>query len=369
MSIRHRVKILLLGMVLSVVVPFRVRGHGALVIPATRNAVETLQNASTYPAGDGACPCANGAIPGTSGVGLARGCANANACYWFSQGCTIGCKHCDGTPTKQKDLCGLGFNYTISDPTKRTFNRATTAGTDKDWTRYHPWRAPGSAPILNPCGVAGGTHNGDYNTDGAMYPGDWDSGASHRGPITPYAALGDLGSSLPKGPVTTWTSGAEVEVAWTIEFNHGGGYQYRLCPASELMTEDCFQKHPMPFIAGTAKLRFANKSVVTINGTYVSEGTMPAGRVWAMNPIPARGRDPEHKVQIEFAPPCDESGVKGTCSGDTARWPAHLGLQIVDTLSVPAELPHGDYVMQWRWDCEGSAQVWTNCADITIIGN
>lgn len=61
-------------------------GHGSLVIPATRNAIETLANASTYPSGDGACPCANGAIPGTS----ERGCANANACYWFSQGCSIG---------------------------------------------------------------------------------------------------------------------------------------------------------------------------------------------------------------------------------------------------------------------------------------
>jgi hypothetical protein len=33
----------------------------------------------------------------------------------------------------------------------------------------------------------------------------------------------------------------------------------------------------------------------------------------------------------------------------------HLGLQIVDKLVVPEAT--GDYVMQWRWDCEGSAQV------------
>jgi hypothetical protein len=45
----------------------------------------------------------------------------------------------------------------------------------------------------------------------------------------------------------------------------------------------------------------------------------------------------------------------GSCSGDTARWPTHLGLQIVDKLVVPEAT--GDYVMQWRWDCEGSAQV------------
>lgn len=27
-----------------------------------------------------------------------------------------------------------------------------------------------------------------------------------------------------------------------IRFNHGGGYSYRLCPASEPLTEECFQK-------------------------------------------------------------------------------------------------------------------------------
>ena len=171
-----------------------VAGHGSLVIPATRNAVETLQNASTYPAGDGACPCANGAVKGTSGAGLARSCANANACYWFQQGCTIGCATCDGTPTKYKALCADGGNYTMSDPSYRTFNRKTAAGSAEDWSRHHPWRAPGSAPLLDACGVAGGTHNHGYNTDGAMYPGDWAQGASHPGPLTQWAKLGDLGT-------------------------------------------------------------------------------------------------------------------------------------------------------------------------------
>ena len=175
-------------------------------------------NASTYPAGDGACPCANGAIRGTN----ARECANANACYWFSQGCTIGCKACDGTPTKFQDLCGANASFTLSDPQLRTFNRATPAGDANDWSRWHPWRAPGSAPVIDACGVAGGSHNHPYSTDGAMYPGDWNGGASHPGPLTEYAKFGDLGTSLPVGPVTTWRRGTQVEVAWTIEFNHGG---------------------------------------------------------------------------------------------------------------------------------------------------
>ena len=32
-----------------------------------------------------------------------------------------------------------------------------------------------------------------------------------------------------------------AEVAWAIQANHGGGYQYRLCKKSEKPTEECFQ--------------------------------------------------------------------------------------------------------------------------------
>ena len=126
------------------------------------------------------------------------------------------CPSCDGTPTRYEDLCGLGFQYTLADPSVRTFNRDVEAGSADDNTKFHPWRAPGTAPVLNSCGVAGGTHNHPcvvlrfvqehrhsteatcqpllkthlrfalqtdrYSQDGAMYPGDWNGGASHPGP-------------------------------------------------------------------------------------------------------------------------------------------------------------------------------------------
>ena len=25
------------------------------------------------------------------------------------------------------------------------------------------------------------------------------------------------------------------------------------------------------------------------------------------------------------------------------------------------------YVLGWRWDCEATAQVWSNCADVTLV--
>ncbi len=39
---------------------------------------------------------------------------------------------------------------------------------------------------------------------------------------------------------------------------------------------------------------------------------------------------------------------------------------IVDKLVVP-KVPAGDYVLQWRWDCEMAPQIWLSCSDVTIV--
>ena len=39
---------------------------------------------------------------------------------------------------------------------------------------------------------------------------------------------------------------------------------------------------------------------------------------------------------------------------------------VKDLLQVPAGLKAGKYVLGWRMDCEATAQVWSNCADITL---
>ena len=41
-------------------------------------------------------------------------------------------------------------------------------------------------------------------------------------------------------------------------------------------------------------------------------------------------------------------------------------MEIVDQLRLPADLPTGDYVLGWRWDCEESTQVWSSCSDVAI---
>ena len=42
---------------------------------------------------------------------------------------------------------------------------------------------------------------------------------------------------------------SQAEVTWQVRNNHGGGYSYRLCPADVLLSEECFQDHPLDFVA------------------------------------------------------------------------------------------------------------------------
>merc|ERR1712061_256241 len=59
---------------------------------------------------------------------------------------------------------------------------------------------------------------------------------------------------------------------------------------------------------------------------------------------------------------CDGNGM-GQCSSD---WVVGV---ISDHVWIPQDLPAGEYVLGWRWDCEETAQIWQNCADVTITDN
>ena len=41
-------------------------------------------------------------------------------------------------------------------------------------------------------------------------------------------------------------------------------------------------------------------------------------------------------------------------------------LEVVDNVRIPKGLAPGRYVLQWRWDCEESDQVWASCSDVTV---
>jgi len=337
-----------------------VAGHGALVNPPSRNAID--REIHGFKPSHQHCGCAN-----TTGM-----CNNAQACFWYSQGCSIGCPTCDALSGRfQKDLCGNGMKATITDPRFRSVNRAAEALTLQDVYQHNPWRAPGSAAVQDACGMAGGTKTD--TSEWAYY----DS--------TKYAKKGDLGSQvLPEyHSSTVWTVGGIGETTWQVTANHGGGYSYRLCPASEPLTEECFQKYPLEF-SGAQSIVRSDGTRLEINGTFVTEGTMPKGSMWALNPIPARclssdcragkpcrpaSEDPlcargdctpcDDTPEPAFPPPCDER-TWGICSGNEA------GVAVVDHVRVPENLKPGKYVLGWRYDCEATAQVWSNCADITI---
>jgi len=345
------------------------KGHGGLVTPTSRNAVDRELGVNT-------CPCAN--LTGEK-------CNNGQACYWYSQGCFIGCPTCDHKSGRQQvDLCGLGKKATINDPKYRTVNRNATAGSEYDIYKHNPWRAPGSAPVANACGLAGGT--------------PWGAAASEWGTYvnTSFAHHGSFGSKqLREGSGSsgsTWTLGGEAEVVWQIHANHGGGYQYRLCPINEPLTEECFQKYPLDFVQEKQAVVFTNGTRIPIQGTFVNEGTLPAGSTWAMNPIPPTWLGPrcvgtgckpgEDKLEEGPCEPCPQlpgSDCSRCDNNPLPKFPPPCGnnlcqgnedgASVVDVLKVPSNLPAGKYVLGWRYDCESTAQVWSNCADITLAPN
>ena len=362
----YKMKVSLLSWLILVAIVGTVWSHGAVVDPPPRNAIDhdippwSGGVPNPIPGVDAWCPFASNLTSDSTLSG-----SNGQACFWFSNGCSIGCPECDGTTrgpipnipefAKKMDVCGKGYKATICDSKYRTVNTGAKCGADNDFYYYSPWRAPGSSPLFDPCGMAGGTPKaGGY---GAVYK------------TTPHAKQGDLGSkTLPETPSgTTWKTGTNVDVAWTIQANHGGGYQYRLCPKSQPLTEECFQRIPLTFV-GMQSFKWGDGTQIYFEGTYVSKGTVPKGSTWAMNPIP---RNDTEQTGQSFRPRCKEIPDCGStsvmskclCSG---MWGPY-DLKIVDTIHLPHELLAGDYVLGWRWDCEESTQIWSSCSDVTIV--
>ena len=333
-----------------------VHAHGAMCIPPTRNA---------------------GSLPGLPLDMNLGGCEGA-ACMWFNQGCTIGCEQCDDTFNNFQNFgsaCGIKYPKSTLPDEFRTYNLNDTdpynPTINADWTVHHPWRAPGRAPVLDSCGVSGGsTHNNDP--------------AGGIGNVTIARKQGVFGSKfLP--PVTwsttKWVIGSTAEVEWGIAANHGGGYQYRLCPADQELNEACFQKTPLKFSGSKQKLRWDNGYEVEIDAHRVSDGTIPVGSEWTKNPIPSCGNLGLSAIYTkhecgppQFPPPI---GCNETCWGYQPHTkkklpPLSKTLEIpaiVDLIEIPSDLKPGKYVVGWRWDCEQTPQVWTNCGDVELVSS
>ena len=190
-----------------------VDGHASMVKPVPRNAADRslpIFADGRWPksmGGSGNAGCSCTGPDGGCEAGRARTETNGQPCLWFSQGCSPGCKTCTGTNGHtNRPLCKEAMEPTNVDPATRTEDP-----TDPTSFRYTPWRAPGHAPVMDACGVAGGTPK------------------KHEGPgvavFTPngVAEQGDMGSATLKkaAPVETWKAGTAVEVQWGIRYNHG----------------------------------------------------------------------------------------------------------------------------------------------------
>jgi len=347
---------------------------------------------------------------------------------WFSQGCTIGCSHCNDTgipvgsgfpldtaTTKPSPNIGNLMDACPNDHSKNKTptimdKRLQTMNAQPGFNYLHPWRAPGSTPGFDPCGIAGGAH-----TNMSFRAGGF-------GPQTGYPQ-GFPGSKLPPIPKDqrkVWAAGGTAEVAWVAVANHAGGYSWSLCPADQELSEECFAKYPLHFVDGTSRLRYMflsgngtigpNRTEVRIPAQRVKEGVLPKGSVWSKNPVPAgtwtsggkqAGWQPQGAAEPpQFEPPdgCDEHcwgyqpcnvgythpsyegwnhthGKLPNCSRGSPDAPLKNGqgcchttayMVIIDEVHVPQVHP-GDYVVRWRWDCEQSPQIWSGCGDVTII--
>ena len=143
-----------------VALPLGVPGHGAIYEPPARLSAGMR---ILYPT------CAGG------------------SCLWFNQGATIGCPILtgnSGNPTDAPD-CKDHAQPTIKfgDKSLRTYALNAIYTLD-DYTKFRPWRYPGSAPILDPCGIAGG-----WFTPGADFAGGWSPPGVAQGELSPQAVI------------------------------------------------------------------------------------------------------------------------------------------------------------------------------------
>jgi hypothetical protein len=257
----------------------------------------------------------------------------------------------------------------------RTFNVYGTS-TEGDWTKYHPWRAPGYAPVESSCGMAGAY---------------WDYGDDNGGgvPVGSYAARTRGEDITPTAPATQWTAGSTVEVGWQMRANHGGGYQYRLCPAdggppNGQTDEWCFQQTPLPFAEETTTIRYldGSRSDFQIPAITVSQGTWPEGSQWRRNPIPNclfgpqnpdRGfhpqeaglpQDTQYTAHVNCPEGCSFEPAWEEGCGENSWTLDQMPFAIVDRVVLPST--PGTYLLSWRWDSEQTGQIWANCADVIL---
>ena len=149
------------------------------------------------------------------------------------------------------------------------------------------------------------------------------------------------------------------------------------CPADEPLTEECFERTPVPFEGADTIIRLKSGKESTVKATFLSKGTHPPGSTWKMNPVPEccpGASDTAAGACEQEGYTCgsytkDETGRKcgaHTCGHDSGMgksvpafpWPTEdpsappTGVEpkfaIVDRLRLPEDLKPGHWVLGWR---------------------
>jgi hypothetical protein len=213
--------------------------------------------------------------------------------YWFQVGCYLGCL-CAGRgkeayPSPQDNDCPFPREPSNNEPDKRTFN-VHNLSPKGDWSKYFPWRGPGFAVPLDSCGIASGFKKNEVNYGSRVSDGfqQGDKFIAANGGAKSVSASVNAASNH-------WMSGGTAEVSFTMVVNHGGGYQYRLCPKDAPdMDEACFEAGALDFATSSSEIRFAdsNRKSVTIQAVDVgangdSTVVNPPNKAWRRIPVPA----------------------------------------------------------------------------------
>jgi len=377
--------------------------------------------------------------------------------FWFNEGSQIGCKEstattnisCGNSPCgaySSKACCDTLMEPTLTDPKLLSYATSTlingTKIDNRNTMKHNPWRAPGHSPIASSCGIAAGAPSEHTLNGGNAPPGykagvdyrdlpkkagqcyyktpsgagiychnyeapDWRTFPSRFGrpkdeaqciamkdKVDKLCQIDDVEMQWTAFSGTKWPAGSKQEVAWGVKANHGGGYAWRLCPASSALTEQCFQSGHLKF-AGKAWVQVGSNATnrTSFVPTYTSEGTKPAGSMWGKNPIapcsqPVGGLYGKCEAPawepplpwlfgygtaacLDFHAPSihpiyELPVVPCTLEDYIAALTKFSTLNIIDLVQVPEDLAPGDYVLSMRFDSEQTPQVWNQCADVTI---